>query len=175
MKYFSSIFCIFIATTMFSSCKHIPEGATAVKPFKLEQYLGDWYEVARLDNRFERNMNNTTASYSLREDGNVKVVNRGYDTIKNKYKKATGIAKFRGATDVAMLKVSFFRPFYSSYNVIALDKDYQYALVIGKNLKYLWILSRTKTLPGNIKSDYLQLAKKIGYDTTSLIWVKHDQ
>lgn len=68
-----------------------------------------------------------------------------------------------------------FRPFYASYNVIALDDNYQYALIAGKNLDYLWILSRSKTIPEEIKSSYLKIAKEIGYDTSKLIWVKHDR
>jgi apolipoprotein D and lipocalin family protein len=90
------------------------------------------------------------------------------------WSKADGLAKFRGDKNVAALKVSFFGPFYSGYNVVALDADYQYALIAGKNLDYLWILSRTKVLPYEIKTEYLKIAKEIGYDTSKLIWVKHD-
>jgi len=156
------------------SCKTIPEGATAVKPFDVNRYLGKWYEIARFDFRFERNMNNTTAQYSLNDDGTIKVVNSGYDYTKNRREQATGKAKFRGATDEGKLKVSFFGPFYAPYNVIALDPDYRYALVAGKNLKYLWLLSREKTMPQEIKERYLRKAGAIGYDTTQLVWVKHD-
>ncbi len=86
---------------------------------------------------------------------------------------ATGKAKFRGDKNVAALKVSFFGPFYSGYNVLAIDEEYQYALVAGKNLDYLWILSRTPSLPEVIKDRYLQLAKDIGYNTSDLLWVDH--
>lgn len=158
-----------------SACSTIPNGASAVKPFDKEKYLGKWYEIARFDFRFERNMNNTTAEYSLNEDGTIRVVNSGYDTTKNEWKQATGKAKFRGDPDVAKLKVSFFGPFYSPYNVIALDQEYKYALVAGKNLKYLWILSREKTIPENFRKDYLKLAEEIGFKTDNLIWVEHDK
>lgn len=120
------------------SCASIPKGATAVSPFEKDRYLGLWYEIARKDFKFERNLNNTTAEYSLNEDGSIKVVNRGY-------------------------------------NVIALDVDYRYALVAGKDLDLLWILSRETTIPADIKDKYLQIAAEIGYDTSDLIWVEHNQ
>ena len=159
----------------FGSCSTIPDGAKAVKPFNKEKYLGKWYEIARFDFKFERNLNNTTANYSINEDGSIKVVNRGYNYEKKQWKEATGVAKFVGESDVAMLKVSFFRPFYGGYNVIALDNDYKYALVCGNNLSYLWILSRETTIPEDIKQNYLSIAKKLGFNTSALIWVEHDK
>jgi len=159
----------------FNSCSSIPKGATAVQPFEKERYLGKWYEIARMDFRFERNLDNTTAEYSLNEDGNIKVVNRGYNYTTKEWKHAIGKAKFAGNANVAMLKVSFFGPFYSGYNVIALDHAYKYALVAGKNLDYLWILSRETNIPDNIKENYLKIAEDLGYRTSDLIWVKHDK
>jgi len=159
---------------LFGSCSTIPEGAVAVKPFNKEKYLGKWYEIARFDFKFERNMNNTTAQYSINDNGTIKVVNRGYNYEKKEWKEANGIAKFVGDDDVAMLKVSFFRPFYSGYNVIAIDNDYRFALVCGKNLSYLWILSRETTIPEDIKQNYITIAKKLGFNTSDLIWVEHD-
>lgn len=156
-----------------SSCVSIPKGATAVSPFKKESYLGKWYEIARFDFKFEKNLNNVTADYSLNSDGSIKVLNRGFDTVKKEWKEAIGKAKFVGEEDVARLKVSFFGPFYSGYNVIALDDNYQYALIAGDNLKYLWILSRTTNIPEEVKKSYLQKAESIGYDTGKLIWVEH--
>lgn len=120
-------------------------------------------------------MNNTTAEYSLNDNGTIKVINSGYDTVKNEWEQATGKAKFVGQLNIAMLKVSFFGPFYSGYNVIAIDKDYQYALVASKNLKYLWILSREIKMPEDIKNEYLKIAEGIGYNTRNLVWVKHDK
>jgi apolipoprotein D and lipocalin family protein len=165
---------IFVAFT-FSSCSTIPKGATAVKPFDKERYLGKWYEIARFDFKFERGMNNTTAEYSIRPDGKIKVDNKGFDYNKKEWKQAIGKAKFAGDANVAMLKVSFFGPFYSGYNVIALDKDYKYALIAGQNLSYLWILSREVTIPSNIKEQYLKIAEDLGYKTSELIWVEHDK
>ncbi len=158
-----------------TSCKTIPENATAVKPFKLNSYLGTWYEIARMDFKFEKNLNNVTATYSLKENGDVKVDNRGYDYVKDKWKESIGKAKFVDAKDEAKLKVSFFGPFYSGYNVIEIDPDYKYALVAGKDLSYLWILSREKTIPQDVKTKYLATAQKIGFDVNKLTWVKHDR
>jgi apolipoprotein D and lipocalin family protein len=159
----------------FKSCSTIPKGATAVKPFDKEKYLGKWYEIARMDFRFERNLNNTTANYSVNNDGSIKVDNRGYNYKTMQWKQAVGKAKFAGEQNIAMLKVSFFGPFYSGYNVIALDNEYKYALVAGKNLSYLWILSRETTIPEDIKQIYLKTAENIGFKTSALIWVEHDK
>lgn len=157
------------------SCSTIPKGAVAFQPFDQSRYLGKWYEIARLDFKFERNMNNTTAEYSLNDNGTIKVVNRGYDTLKLEWKKAEGKAKFVGDKNTAMLKVSFFGPFYGGYNVIALDDEYKYALIAGASLEYLWILARETTIPDDIKIKYLETAAKVGYNTKELIWVKHDK
>jgi apolipoprotein D and lipocalin family protein len=164
-----------ISVLIFNSCSTIPKGATAIKPFDKEKYLGKWYEIARMDFKFERGLNNTTAEYSVRNDGKIKVDNKGYNPQKNEWKQAIGKAKFVGDQNVAMLKVSFFGPFYSGYNVIALDNEYKYALVAGNNLNYLWILSRETTIPENIKQNYLKIAENLGFKTSELLWVKHDK
>lgn len=156
------------------SCATIPNGAIAVKSFDKERYLGKWYEIARLDFKYERNLNNTTAEYSLNENGTIKVVNQGYNTKKEEWTQAIGKAKFVDEENIAKLKVSFFGPFYSGYNVIAIDDEYRYALVAGESLKYLWILSRRMDIPVDIKDKYLNIAREIGYNTDDLIWVKHD-
>lgn len=158
----------------YQSRKTSPVKAEAVSPFDVKRYLGKWFEIARFDYRFERNMNNVTAVYSPAEDGEIRVVNRGFHTKNREWKQAEGKAKFVGAEDEARLKVSFFGPFYSGYNVVAIDEAYRYALVTGENLNYLWILSREKTIPEDVKARYLERAEAIGYDTGKLIWVKHD-
>lgn len=158
-----------------TACSTIPKGVTAITNFEKDRYLGKWYEIARFDFRFEKGLNNTTAEYSLRDDGKIKVVNRGFNYEKKEWKESEGKAKFAGADNVAMLKVSFFGPFYAGYNVIALDKDYKYALVAGDSYKYLWILSREKTIPEDVKSNYLKIAKEAGFNTSELIWVEHNQ
>ena len=159
----------------FCTCSTIPRGVVAVKPFNKEKYLGKWYEIARLDFRYERNLNNTTAEYSLNDNGSIKVDNRGFNYEKGKYEQAIGKAKFVSSEDIAMLKVSFFGPFYAGYNVIALDEEYKYALVSGDRLRYLWILSRETTIPDEVKRKYLKIAENLGFKTSELVWVEHNR
>jgi len=159
----------------FSSCRSIPKNAVAVKPFDSKKYLGDWYEIARLDFRFEKIFNNTTANYSLNPDGSIKVINRGYNYKTKEWKQAIGKAKFVADTTEAKLKVSFFGPFYAGYNVLAIDAEYKYALIAGKNLNYLWLLSRERTMPESVKQNYLQKAKDLGYNISELIWVEQNK
>lgn len=160
--------------TLFYSCATLPKGVPVIEKFEKERYLGKWFEVARFDFTFERNLNNTTAEYTLREDGKIAVKNRGYNYVTKKWQEAKGKARFRGEETKAELEVSFFGPFYGAYNVIALDKDYKYALVAGSSLKYLWILSRTKAIPEEVKKGYLNIAEALGYDINKLIWVEQD-
>ena len=94
-----------VSILAFNSCASIPKGATAVKPFDKEKYLGKWYEIARLDFKFERNLNNTTATYSINSDGSIRVENRGFNYKKNQWKQAVGKAKFRGEDTTAALIV----------------------------------------------------------------------
>jgi apolipoprotein D and lipocalin family protein len=155
--------------------KHHPTRGNAVTPFNKEKYLGKWFEIARFDFRFERDLNNTTATYSVNDDGTIKVDNRGYNYITNEWKQAIGKAKFVGDENTAMLKVSFFGPFYAGYNVIAIDDDYRYALIAGQSLDYLWILARETAIPDSIKQNYLGIAQQIGFDTSKFIWVEHDK
>lgn len=164
-----------ITVALLKSCRTVPKNVTPVKPFAVEKYLGNWYEIARFDFRFEKGLNNTTANYSLNSDETIKVINRGFDFGKNQWKQSVGKAKFVSSKDEGKLKVSFFGPFYSGYNVIALDADYKYALVCGKNRGYLWILSREKSIPENIKNDYLQKARGFGFDVSKLVWIQHNR
>lgn len=178
MKTKDKILAVVLLTGVFiflNSCSSIPKNARAVKNFDVNRYLGTWYEIARFDFRFEKNLTNVSAQYSLDKKGNVIVLNCGYNYKKEEWKKAKGLAKFRESKDIAKLKVSFFGPFYSGYNIVALEENYRYALIAGKNLEYLWILSRTKEIPEQIKSKYLKVAEEIGYDTSKLIWTKHDR
>ena len=164
----------FLLLSTIISCSSMPEKAQPVGQFDVNRYLGTWYEIARFDYFFEKDLDNAIAQYSLNKDGSVNVLNSGYNFKKDKWVSANGTAKFRGDKDVAALKVSFFGPFYAGYNVVALE-DYKYALVAGKNLDYLWILSREKTIPENVKQDFIIKAKEIGYNTSKLIWVKQDK
>ncbi len=177
MKARTLIYFLFIGIIMngLYSCATIPNGAKAVSPFDKNKYLGKWYEIARIDFKYEKDLNNTSAEYSLNANGTIKVDNRGYHTIKGEWVQAIGKAKFVGDENIAKLKVSFFGPFYSGYNVIAIDDEYKYALIAGESLKYLWILSRETHIPDEIKDQYLKIAQKIGYDTSELLWVKHNK
>lgn len=165
-----------VSGILITSCSStIPKGATAVKGFDVKRYAGKWYEISRLDFRYEKGLDNTSANYTLNDDGTIDVVNRGYNVKKKKWKEATGKAKFVDGRDEARLKVSFFGPFYSGYNVLAIDQAYKYALVAGEDLKYLWLLSRETTMPAHIREDYLARANSLGYNTSGLVWVEHDR
>lgn len=152
----------------------IPKGATAIQNFEAEKYLGTWYEIARFDHKFELNIDNATANYSLNTDGSIKVVNRGYNYTEKKWKESIGEARFVGNKNEAMLKVSFFKPIWAGYNVIDLV-DYKYALVVGNSTKYMWILSREKNIPEEIKQRFLTKSKNLGFPVESLIWVSQDK
>ena len=153
----------------------IPQGATAVEPFDVRKYTGKWYEIARLDFKQEHGLNNVSAQYTLNDDGTIDVLNRGYNFEEEKWEEASGKARFVDSKNEAKMEVSFFGPFYSGYNVIAIDPDYQYALIAGESLEYLWLLSRETTMPENIKQDFLRKAEAIGYNTDNLVWVEHDR
>lgn len=148
-----------------------PEGAAPVTGFELERYLGVWHEVARLDHRFERGLTQVTAEYSMRPDGGVKVLNRGFNKAKGEWKEAEGRAYFTGDKGTGQLKVSFFGPFFGGYNIIDLDKEgYRYALVCGPARSYLWILARTPELPEADLKRLLGRAAELGFDTGALIY-----
>jgi apolipoprotein D and lipocalin family protein len=171
-KYMKKLLCF--AVFLLSGCVGIPENISAVKDFEVSRYLGRWYEIARLDHSFERGLSHVTATYSLRDDGGLKVVNRGYDGKSDKWKQAEGKAYFVGGRDVGRLKVSFFGPFYGAYNVIALDKEeYRHSLVCGPDRSYLWILARDKVLEPEVLSRLTGLAQNLGFETEQLIFVEH--
>lgn len=143
-----------------------------VKVFDLNRYLGKWYEIARFDHSFEKDLVGVTAEYSLLPDGKVRVINSGYkDTLDGPYKSTEGKAKIPDPSNPAHLEVSFFMWFYSDYNIMELDPDYQYALVGSDTDKYLWILSRTPQLPNDPLNRLLDQATRRGYDVGKLIWV----
>ncbi len=168
---------------MFSSvfllgCAGPLKDVAVVQNFDTAKYLGTWYEIARLDFRFERDLNNTTAQYSVLSDTRIRVINKGYNYKTQEWKQVQGKAKFKQDDKQdhkqGALLVSFFGPFYSSYNIVAIDSNYQYALITGRSTDYMWILSRTKTIPETVKTDYLNRAKALGFDTDALVWVHHD-
>jgi len=155
---------------LLTGCVGIPENVKPVENFKLESYLGKWYEIARLDHSFERGLSQVTADYSLRDDGGLKVINRGYSAKENKWKEAEGKAYFVRGTDQGYLKVSFFGPFYGSYIVFELDhENYQYSLVSGPDKSYFWILARKPQINENVKNVLVAKAAALGFDTSKLI------
>lgn len=165
-----------LLTTAILGCTGVPKGLAPVSEFDAERYLGKWYEVARLDHSFERNLSNVSAVYASQGSGEISVVNRGYNEKTGEWKQVKGRARFIGDETVGSLKVSFFGPFYGGYHVIALDtKNYGYAMVAGPNRSYLWILSRTPSLDETILADLKSKAAEWGFDTSELIEVRHDR
>jgi apolipoprotein D and lipocalin family protein len=166
---------LFLLTCLFiSGCVGIPDNITAVDGFEVKRYLGTWYEIARLDHSFERGLSNVTATYNLRDDGGIDVLNKGFDENTGKWKRAKGKAYFVSGSQIGRLKVSFFGPFYGGYNIIALDKkNYSYSLICSSNRSYLWILARDKELEQNILGYLIEMSKGLGFETDKLIFVDH--
>jgi len=163
---------LLLSLMLLAGCARPPKGIQPVESFDLGRYLGTWYEIARLDHRFERGLTHVSAEYSLRPDGGVKVLNRGYKPKRGEWKEATGRAYLLGTPQQASLKVSFFWPFYAGYHVIDLDLEhYSYALVCGPDRDYLWILSRTRTLDAVVTEQLVAKAKALGFGTEKLIYV----
>ena len=155
-------------------CVRVPAGVTVVDDFELERYLGRWYEIARLDHSFERGLIRVSAEYSLRDDGGIRVVNRGFDPQLERWKEAEGRAYAVGDPGEGRLKVSFFGPFYGAYNILALDRqNYQYALVSGPSRNYLWILARHPQLEPTVLEALLEQARRLGFASDALIFVEH--
>ena len=153
---------------LFAACNASEVDNSTVPSIDLGRYIGSWYEIAKFDHYFERDLEYAKAQYSLRSDGKIDVLNTGIKDGKNK--EAKGIAK---TTNVpGLLRVSFFGPFFGDYRIMMVDENYQYALVGGSTDKYLWILSRTPQLEEATKSLILAEANRRGYDTLKLIWVK---
>lgn len=150
-----------------------PPGVEAVSPFDLQRYQGRWYELARLDHSFERGMTDVSATYTPQADGSVRVVNRGFAAASGQWREAVGKALFTGAPTTGSLKVSFFGPFYGGYHVAALDPDYRWALVLGPDTSYCWILARDKQLDAAQRDAIVARAQALGVDTHALIWVTH--
>lgn len=171
MKKLASILLMTTILGLFG-CVTKPDNIQPVQNFQANKYLGKWYEIARFDNSFEKGMTNVYAEYSLNPDGSIKVINSGVTPSTGKRSYAKGVAKFVENKDTAFLKVSFFRPFYGAYVVFKIDDNYKYAYVAGDNQNYLWLLSRTKTVPNNVRQDFVARAKDLGFDTDKLVWVK---
>lgn len=170
------ITCLTLMYLFFSGCVGIPANVTAVKGFNAKEYLGTWYEIARLDHSFEKGLSNVTATYTMREDGELSVLNRGFDKKAGRWKEVKGKAFFINGPNEGRLKVSFFGPFYGSYNIIALDKEkYTHALVCGSDRSYLWILARDKKLKDATLRRLVGFASRLGFETDKLILVDQSE
>ena len=159
---------IWLTAVLLSACMGVPQNVKVVDSVDASQYLGTWYEIARLDHSFERDLEKVTATYSLRDDGSIKVINRGFNPKSNEWQEAEGKAYFvdppnADKTNTGKLKVSFFGPFYGAYNIMVLDKPYyNYVMVCGPDKSYLWILARTPQLTYPIKQHLIAQAKELG-------------
>ncbi|MDP8304961.1 MAG: lipocalin family protein [Candidatus Chlorobium antarcticum] len=163
----------FLMLLLPAGCTGIPEGLTVVEDFSLDRYLGTWYEIARIENSFEKNFEEVSATYSLKENGTVRVLNSGFDTEKNRWKRVEGKAKFVGESDRGALKVSFFGPFYAGYNILALDRDnYSWAIVSGHKRSLFWILAKTPEIEPSLLAELTAKAGTMGFETDTLHYVR---
>ena len=160
-----------LAHSSFQSPDYTPVDRQTVSSLNVERYMGKWYEIARYDNRFERGLSHVTATYSLNEDGSIKIINEGFRD--GKRYKAVGKGKYPEPTLYpGRLQVSFFLWFYSDYYILELDEQaYSYAVVGSSSDKYLWILYREPVIPQSLLTDILERLKKRGYDTSKLLFV----
>ncbi len=166
---------ICVLALLLTACTGTPRGIEPVENFDGERYMGHWYEIKRLDHRFERGLRNVTAEYSLREDGRVNVTNRGLDTESCEWQEVSGTARFRGDTNTASLAVTFTWPFAGGYHVFALDDDYQWALVSGPTRGFLWLLARDPDMPAAQRERLVELARVRGFPVDDLILVDHGE
>ena len=155
-----------------SGCTGKPDNIKPVENFKADRYLGTWYEIARIDHRFEKGLSKVTAEYSMREDGGITVVNRGFSAADGTWKESTGKALFVAGEDKGHLKVSFFGPFYGAYVVFELDQPgYQYALVSGPDTSYFWLLSRTPVMDSALRDRLIDRAVAQGFRREDILLV----
>lgn len=170
------ILLMLMTTMLLTGCLGMPKSVTPVDQFELERYLGQWYEIARLDHSFERGLIQVSAEYTRRDDGGVAVLNRGFSAAKGEWQEAEGKAYFVNSSDQGYLKVSFFGPFYGSYVVFELDHEgYQYAFVSGPDTSYLWLLARTPEVQPEVMQKFMKMAKVRGFDTDAVIVVEQRQ
>jgi apolipoprotein D and lipocalin family protein len=145
---------------------HVPE---PVKRVELQRYLGKWYELARYEAGFQRGCEAVTADYSLRPDGDLRVVNTcRQDSPTGAERSAEAVAKVVEASNGSKLKVSFFGPFFGDYWVLDRAPDYSWAIVGEPSGKYLWILSRTQKVTLKKYEQLLTRASTLGYDVSML-------
>ena len=173
-----AVLMLFLTLTVMACSASAPDGVEPVRGFELDRYLGTWYEIARLDHRFERGLVDVTANYTMREDGGVEVINRGWDVDDDEWSVANGKAYFIGDPDVGSLKVSFFGPFYGGYHILSLEEsepDYGLAMVAGPTRGYLWILARSPEVSEARFQALVDQARKQGFPVDELIRVSHER
>ena len=146
----------------------------AIDTLNLKKYVGLWYEIARFDHPFERGLVGVTTEYTIKPDGNIEVIGRGYqDSFQGERKEIVGHVHIPDTTQPGVLKVTFFLIFNTDYHILEVEKDYSAALIGSSQCDHLWIVSRTPKLPPNKLKDLMQRAQRRGYDTTALIfWAK---
>jgi apolipoprotein D and lipocalin family protein len=162
------------AVAVLAGCRADGPPLATVPRVDLDRYLGTWYEIARYDAPFQEGCTATTATYSLRDDGLIRVENRcRVDHPDGPLREAEGKARIVDEATRAKLKVTFFWPFWADYWVIGLDPGYQWAVVGEPGRTYLWILSRTATLPEATLDEILRLVADRGYDPRPLMFTEH--
>lgn len=166
-KYTLIFLCLFFCKTDLAMVDN-----SVVESVDINRYLGKWYEIARFDHRFERDMVGVCAEYTMRKDGKIKVLNSGYKhSFEGEYSQAIGKAKLPDTDEPGKLKVSFFLFFYGDYYILDLDEDYEWALIGSSTDKYLWILSRHPKMDANLLCKLLTKLNNRGYPTDKLIFV----
>lgn len=164
------LLCLFLFSGCWFDGKDKPEGVMPVQNFDVHSYLGQWYEIARLPHSFEEGLDHVTADYSIKQDGSIKVVNRGLNLEKCEWEEAEGKAEFVESPDIGHLKVSFFGPFYGAYIIFHLEDDV--ALISGPDTSYFWLLARTPTIDEARVQELVAKAQEKGFDTSQLIYPK---
>lgn len=154
------------------SCGQSTKDIQSIKDFDSQKYLGKWYEIARLDHNFERGLDYVTATYSIKDNGKIKVLNQGINS-EGRTSTTVGKAYVKDTKEnLGELRVSFFWIFYAKYRIIYLDKEYETAIVTSGKKKYLWILARKPILEKDKLDELISFCKKKGYNTEKLIFPK---
>lgn len=141
---------------------------STIETLDVARFMGKWYEIARYDHRFEKDMTNVSATYTLLDNGRIEVLNAGYKN--GEYKEIKGKAKQPNPDDPGKLKVSFFLWFYSDYYILDIAPDYSHVIIGSSTDKYLWIMSREPVLPDNVLSELIEKIRQRGYDTDKLVF-----
>lgn len=174
MPRFGNALAVFVLPALVSACSvEAPEGIAPVEGFEPARYLGRWYEIARLDHGFEEGLSRVTADYAEREDGGLRVINRGWSAQEGEWQEAEGRAYFVEDRETGFLRVSFFGPFFGAYVIFSLDPGYRWSMVTGDDRSYLWLLARSPEPGQDVIDAFLREAEARGFATEELIFVEH--